>query len=287
MSVCPAQRTREVPSDAAGVPLADYAGYPRLAAALTLPVGAELVAQLDSIDTGSLDAGGQIRLAQQWARVEAAASGRKLRAVAAMAGPEPTVDQLAADRGLPDFTDHEVGAALRLGGTSAQRLTTAARTLAGQMPGALATLCAGDMGYLHALQYAEATEHLTAEQCARVEELTLDKATTKTPWQLRQLLRRTVVRVGAEDFGRRHERQKATVGLSTFFDDATGMGEISARMAAVDAKIVASAAEAWARAAKASGDPRNLNELGAAALVDLAERYLRDPNGPRSYGRPV
>jgi hypothetical protein len=129
-----------VATDAAGVPLVDYAAYPVLAAALVLPVGAELVAALESIDPAGLDAGGQIRLAQQWARVAAAATGRQLAAVAAMAGPEPTVAELEANRGLPDGTDHEVGAALRLGANSAQSMTRAARALARKMPGALAAM---------------------------------------------------------------------------------------------------------------------------------------------------
>src|SRR5947208_521059 len=60
MSIRPPRRTREVPSDGAGVPLADYEAYPELAKALLLPVGAGLVAQLESIDPAALDDGGQI-----------------------------------------------------------------------------------------------------------------------------------------------------------------------------------------------------------------------------------
>jgi hypothetical protein len=141
---------------------------------------------------------------------------------------------------------------------------------------------------LQGLRYAEAAEYLSRAQCARVEELTLGKAVTKTPWQLRQLLRKTVVRVGAEDFAKRHrEAKKTSVGFATYFDDATGMGEIFARLTAVDAKIIETGVEAWARAAKASGDERSLDELRAAALVEFTERYLRAPDGPRAHGRPV
>jgi hypothetical protein len=283
----PLRRTGRVPVDGAGVPLADYAAYPVLAEAAGLPVGSELVGLLEAIDTRVLDAGGQIRLAQQWARVEGAACGRKLAAVAAMAGPEPTDEQLAARGGNPSFSDHEIGAALRLGATSAQRLSSAARTLAARMTQALTALCAGELHYLQALTYAEAAENLDDVQCARVEELTLDKAATKTPWELRQVLRKAVIRVGAEDFGKRYEKQQKFVGVSTCFDDATGMADISARLSAIDAKIVDSAVEAWTRAAKASGDSRSLDELRAAGLVDMAERYLRNPAGPRAHGRPV
>src|SRR3954447_19581428 len=216
----PRQRVVDrTPVDSAGMPLADLDAYPELSRAAALPVAAELFALLESINPRLLDDGGQIRLAQQWARLEAAASGRKLTAIAAMAGPEPTVDELAESRGNPNFTDFEVGAALTLGGRSAQKLTTAARTLATQMTGALAALCAGELHYLQALKYAEAADGLTDEQCDRVQELTLSKAATKTPWQLRQLLRKTVVRVGAEDFGKKHEVQKKSTDIRVHPED--------------------------------------------------------------------
>jgi hypothetical protein len=287
----PRRRIHEVPADAAGVPLADYAGYPELARASALPVGAELFRLLEAVDSHALDEGGQIRLAQQWARVEAASAGRKIAAVAAMAGPPPTVEELARDRGKPDFTDYEVGAALRLGGTSAQRFTVAARALAGKMTGALAALAAGRLSYLQALQYVDAAESLTVEQCARAQELTLDRAPSRTPYELRQLLRRTVVRVGAEDFARAHNVQKKHVGVSVFYGDnkdgIDGMADLSAHLTALDAAIIDHALDAWVRATKARGDTRSRDELRAAALVDLAERYLMAPNGPRAHGRPV
>ena len=271
-------------ADGAGVPLSDLTSYPELERAAALPVGAgRLLESLGSIDTATLDAGGQIRLAQQWARIEAVASGRKLTAIAAMAGPEPDP---AENAGQPGFTDYEVATALSLGAASAQRLTTAARTLAARMTGALAALCSGELHYLQALRYAEAAENLTDDQCARVEELTLGKAATKTPWELRQLLRKAVVRVGAEDFAKRHEREKKTTHVSTFFDDH-GMGELTARMTAVDLHLIEVAVEHWARAAKAGGDERSLDELRVAALVTFAERYLKGDPVPRSHGRPI
>jgi hypothetical protein len=251
--------------------------------AASLPPDGFLLDVLSSIDTTVLDDAGQIRMAKQWSRLEAAVCGRKLVAVASMAGPEPDP---AENEGKPDFTDHEVGAALRLGGASAQRLTSTARTLAGRMTQAMAALCNGTIGYLQALQYAEAAENLTDEQCARVEELTLTQAAGKTPWELRQLLRRTVVRVGAEDYAKRHREQKKTVGVSTYYGE-DGMAEVLARMTAVDAAVIETAVDAYARAQKTAGDARSLDELRIAALVHFAERYLQQPGGPTAHGRPI
>jgi hypothetical protein len=292
MSVRSTRRREPEPElDSAGVPLDDYAGYPELAAASSLPVNADLTAALEAIDTSVLDAGGHIRLAQQWARVEAAAAGHKIAAIAAMAGPEPTIEQITEAHGVPDFTDYEVGAALCLGGRSAQKLTKAARALAHQMPHALAALRAGELSYLQALQYADAAENLTDEQCDRVQELTLEKAKTKTPWKLRELLRRTVIRVGAEDYAKRQQQAKKAVGVTTWYDDTTGMADFFAHMTAIDAKLVQAGIEHWARAAKASGDSRSLDELRVAGLVSIVEAYMTgdtsDGAAPRSHGRPL
>lgn len=278
---------REAPADGAGVVLADYAGYPELARAAGLPVGAELFGVLSRIETAGLDAGGQIRLAVQWARLEAACCGHKIAAVAVVAGPEPTREQLAETKCGPGFTDFEVGAALHLGAVSAQRLNYAARALARQLTGVLGALRAGELGYLQALQYAEASYQLTPAQCARVEQLTLPKAAGKTPYELRRLLRRAVVRVGAEDFGKHHQQAKPGLGVRAFYHDDDGTGELLARLTAIDTKLVDAALDGWARAAKARGDERALDQLRAAGLVDLAERYLRGPNAPRKHGRPV
>jgi hypothetical protein len=256
---------------------------PLLEWAAGLPVGSELNGVLASIDTARLDAAGQIRLAVQWARVEAHACGRKLAAVAAMAGPEPDP---TVNRGEPDFTDLEVGAALHLGAVSAQKLTTTARTLAHRMTGALTSLLTGRIGYLQAMQYAEAAAALTDAQCSRVEQLTQDKAESRTPWQLRQLLRKTVTRIGAEDFGRRRQAAARRIRLSVT-PEPDGMSSLWAWMTSLDATIIDAGAEAYARAAKAGGDQRSLDELRVAALVDWAERYLMAPGGPRAHGRPV
>jgi len=49
------------------------------------------------------------------------------------------------------------------------------------MTGALTSLLTGRIGYLQAMQYAEAAAALTDAQCSRVEQLTLDKAESRNP----------------------------------------------------------------------------------------------------------
>src|SRR4051794_32481073 len=164
--------------------------------AAALPVDGALFDLLSGIDPNHPDEAVQVRLAQQWARVEAAAGGWKLSAVGAVATAERDPDELF------DFRDNEIGAALRLGVNSTCTVMALAQTLAEQGRGVLAAMRASRLAYGHARQYGEALAELTPEQCRRVEELTLDKASTLTPGELRRLLRRAVVRVGADDFAK-------------------------------------------------------------------------------------
>src|SRR4051812_30983686 len=253
----------------------------QLERAATLPVDGALFDLLRRIDPDHPDEAVQVRLAQQWARVEAAAGGWKMSAVGGVVTSDRDADEFL------DFRDNELAVALRLGMNSTRTVMGLAQTLATHGRGVLAAMRAGWLAYGHARQYGEALADLTPEQSRRVEELTLDKASALTPGELRRVLRRAVVRVGADDFAKRHEQAKKDVYFSTFFDDADGMATLSGRMAAIDAKIIESASEAWARAAKAAGDTRPLRELRAAGLVDMSERYLMAPDAPRAHGRPI
>src|SRR5947208_14964923 len=74
-----------------------------------------------------------------------------------------------------------------------------------------------------------------------------------------------------------------------------GMGELFARMASEQLDTVWTAADYWARARKADGDPRTLDQLRVAALVQWAQSYLHhgDPAycdrwcTPQSHNAPV
>jgi hypothetical protein len=247
-----------------------------------LPADGSLCNWLLDIETNQLDQTCQVRLAQQWARVEAAASGHKLAAVGVVveAGPEPD-DPI-------DFRDFEVAVALTLGLNSARTVMAVASTLLTKGRRVLAAMRDGEIGYLQALQYADALRQATAEQAERIQDLTLAKAPSLTPGELRRLLRRAVARVGAEDFARKHREAKKTVHVSARYDEGgDGMGELSARMSAVDLNTVDRGVEAWARGAKASGDERSLDELRVAALVEWAERHLTGEPKPRAHGRPI
>src|SRR3954471_6754231 len=126
--------------------------------AATLPVDGALFDLLRRIDPDHPDEAVQVRLAQQWARVEASAGGWTLSAVGAVVNADRDPDEII------DFRDNEIAVALRLGMNSTRTVMALAQTLAKQGRGVLAAMRTGRLAYGHARQYGEALAELTPEQ---------------------------------------------------------------------------------------------------------------------------
>lgn len=99
-----------------------------------LPPDGFLVDVLLSIETTGLSNDLQVRLASQWARVEAAAGGRKFAAVAAVTIADKAPDEIV------DFRDSEIASALKFGTNAARNLMANAATLAKKAPQVLAAM---------------------------------------------------------------------------------------------------------------------------------------------------
>src|SRR4051812_48976070 len=111
------------------------------------PAGPQLAVLLGNVDTTGLSTDDQLRLAEQWARVEAHACAGKLAAVAGVAA-RYAADATLSGSAAAEFVDCEIGAALRLSPMSAGRLVHAAQTLAYRLPGTAAALSSGRIDYL-------------------------------------------------------------------------------------------------------------------------------------------
>jgi hypothetical protein len=152
-------------------------------------------------------------------------------------------------------------------------------------------MTAGELGYYPALRVVEGSAELDAEQCAQLERLVLPKARGKAPGVLGRLVRKAVARIDAEALARRHRTARRNACLDVTLDDGTdsGTGWVNGHGPVIEAAVVRAAVEAWARAAKAAGDPRSLDELRWAALHDWSTRYLNGDLGsrPTSHGAPI
>ena len=261
------------------------------------PMSGESAGLLMELDPAAFDDAGAVRLAAQLQRLENAIAGRKIAAVASIAVAEAPaeIEPESEEPPAPDFTDCEVAVALNISEPAGQRVVGAARRLANHLPRTLATLSAGSIGYLAALRIVEGAAELNPSQCRQLERMVLPTAPAKAPGLIARAVRKAVARIDADALARKQRKAKRDAFLDVAVDDGadTGTGHISGSGPHVEAAVVRTAVEAWARAAKAKGDPRSLDQLRWAALHDWSSRYLtgREPGTtgqrPTSHGSPI
>src|SRR3954454_13248124 len=172
-----------------------------------------------------------------------------------------------------DLVAAEIGAALRLGSGAALKLVDISVALHDRLPATLRAVCAGDVSWYKATILAELTAPLTGEQARVVEDTVLAKAAGRTPAQHRDAVRRAVARVDPDGADARRKQQRKTIRLIRgHYDD--GMGDLFARMPSEQLDTIWSACDFWARSRKAQGEPRTLDQLRVAALVQWAQSFL-------------
>src|SRR5439155_3030181 len=107
----------------------------------------------------------------------------------------------------------------------------------------------------------------------QVEAVVLGKAAGQTIARLRAALARAVTRIDPAGAADRADQARRDVALiRTHYGD--GIASIFARMPAEDADLIWTAADTWARRAKAGGDQRSLDQLRVAYLIRSATSYL-------------
>src|SRR5205823_2847951 len=117
------------------------------------------------------------------------------------------------------------------------------------------------------------TGPLGDKQARAVEAAVLAKASGATPARFTDTVRRTVDRIDPAGADARRRQAKRDVKLIRFHH-GDGMGELFARMGSEQLDTVWTGADYWARARKADGDVRSLDQLRVAALVQWAQSYL-------------
>lgn len=172
---------------------------------------------------------------------------------------DPEVDESAAD---------ELSVSLRIATPTATRRIEFARALALRLPGTLEGMCFGTVTASKAHVLIEQTEQLSAEHAALVEERVLPGIESRTRRQVYERARREIVRIDADAVRRR--QQKAIQDRTVVFEPkADGMARLSVELPAPDAIAAYHWLDEQARAAKATGDGRSLDQLRADAFVDL------------------
>src|SRR4051794_24137595 len=260
---------------------ADQRPEPSVAEVLTAAgrdrVGPQTVSGLTAIDPMLLDAAELVSAAQGWSRVANHANGQLAAVVARLAATGDSASVSTAN-GVQVIDAHRLAAAelapaLGLGIGAADTLVSDAHDLVTRLPATLAAVLAGDLAWVKASYLAQATSWLTPEQAAEVEARVLPRAAGRTPARHREAVRKAVERVDPAGVAeRRRQAQRDVAFIRSHYGD--GMAEVFLRLPSEDADIIWTGATAWARRAKAAGDPRTLDELRIAAIVQWASSFL-------------
>ena len=212
-----------------------------------------------------------IEAAQRWERIIAHAQAEQLKAFA----------QLADLRRLPngqlsDYTVDELAVALNISGVAAGHRLHLALDLTERLASTLGALERGEIDLLRARAIAEGTRALTPEHAAQVEAQVLQRAPEQTAPQLRQAVKRAVLRIDPDGAQTRHsqQRQDRRVVVSPAED---GMAELWAYLPAHAAAGIYDTLNECARRALTPGDERTADQRRADALVDLV---LGNDSGP-------
>jgi hypothetical protein len=187
---------------------------------------------------------------------------------------------------LVDFTQEQVGAALRLSaGTAADRLAVA-RTLTDRLPATLERLGRGELSYLQAKKLAEAVVRFDDQTAARIENTVLRRAHEQSLAQFSVALRRAVLAADPRRGEQRHADAVAERRV-VFTPQDDGMSEVWALLPAEGAALIGTVLDALA-CAKSPGETRSVDQRRADALVDVFARVLADPALPEQHGaRPA
>jgi hypothetical protein len=185
-----------------------------------------------------------------------------------------------------DYTQEQVGAALRLSpGTAAHRLEVA-RALADRLPTTLQMLARGQISYLQARTLADAVTELDTATTTKIEDRVLPRAGRQTVGQFRASVRRAVIVVDPRQAEQRHqdavEHRQVVI---TPVDD--GMAQLWALLPADGGLLVKTVLDSLATV-KTAGETRTMDQRRADTLIDVFARVLGDPALPEQHGhRPA
>jgi hypothetical protein len=167
-----------------------------------------------------------------------------------------------------EFLADRVALVLSVSCSAAAARVDIAQDLTSRLPSTLAALERGEVDLLRARAISEGTRVLSAGQAAAVEERVLTRAVEQTAPQLRQSVRRAVLRLDPDGAQRRHTRAKRGRRVELYPAD-DGMATLWAHLPAAAARAIYDTVDAHARHTGGAGDDRCADERRADAFVDL------------------
>ncbi len=250
----------EVPADAAaGHPWSSYAPDGLLAMLLDhqscQPGGFEQVERIGAWEKiiGWAQARQITEIASLTARAVETAQQDAAQRAAARANGEPVGPEVAYCDG-EEQAGAEVALMLRVAPVTATHRVAEAVQLTERHPASLAALTDGQLTLAKVRIIAEQTAQLTDAQAAAVERKVMARAGGQTPGQLRQSLRRAVLRADPEALRRRQQAATRQRGVS-LYDLPDGMAMLSACLPAAEAAGVYAVLDHHARSTGSADTP--------------------------------
>src|SRR5882757_8571483 len=247
-------------------------------AAVVAP-GVDVVGPLTVIDPAKVDGAGRIDLLVAYERQIAWLHAAQQRVLAELDGSASDWD----GKRTVDYTEEQVGAALRLSpGHAADRLAVG-RILVDRLPTTLGLLERGEITYLHAKNLAEAVVAFEEKPTREIEERVLRRAADQTVGQFSASVHRAVLAADP----RRAEQRHAEALLErrvVITPQPDGMAELWAWLPAEGAALVKTVLDSLA-STKTPGDGRVIDQRRADALVDVFARVIGDPTLPEHHGQ--
>jgi hypothetical protein len=263
--------------DVSGLEVPGMDALPRVGAEVELGV---LAGFLSGLDLGSLPSDFDVLdVVAAWDRVVSSASAAQVVAVGELAarpevyGPDddPSVVARRAERAPVGTTTRSWLAeelAARLGESvwTGGRLGQSGVQLPHRFPLTLAGHRAGRVSAAKVRHLVAACAHLDDDQARQVDARVAHRAADLTPTRLRQAVKRAVLRVDPATATERRQRAERDRCVRIAPTDG-GMAELWALLPAFDATKLGNALDDHARAARAAGDERTLDQLRADALT--------------------
>ncbi|WP_022919597.1 HNH endonuclease signature motif containing protein [Ruania albidiflava] len=240
------------------------------------PADAHLFTLLDQIDTEKVDEAALVELAAAAERVESAAHAAKLRAAAALAGRQRMACAELAEhtRGPSGLAGDELTARLRTSAKGGADLVRRGHALNTYLMATGDALSRGEIDAARARVIVDGLQHVGWEVAVAVEDRVLPKAADRTAAQLRYDVSRALVAVDADEAEARARARATSRRVTRPRNEGDEIASMRIEGPAGDILALDLALDATARAAKAAGDERTMDQLRFDALAGIGEHAL-------------
>ena len=235
-----------------------------------------LFSLLTRIDLDQIDDPALVEAAAAADRLEAAAHALKLRAAATLAGRVSMTSAALADhtQGPAGVAGDELTLRLRTSAKAGADLVRRGKALAGHLCATGDALAAGRINAARAQVIVDGLEHVAWEIAAAVEDLVLPRAAHRTPAQLRSDVAKALIAVDATAAEVRARQRAASRRVTRPRAENDQTASMRIEGPAADVLALDLALDATARAAKASGDQRTIDQLRFDSLAGIAHHAL-------------